>query len=202
MVISAWRRSWPWFQRRRTWWMTRPTRPRSQRAGEQRHDPVDQADVGRPRCCAPCPPSTAGARWPMNAASRNSEPCAMFTVRIRPKIEREPGRDHEQQAGEGESVEQRDDELARLVDRRAGRRATGEHEHPEERRTPPTTTAAQAAGGNARHQRTCVALGTWPGAPLTSGSVIPLSPLGGTTRCLRDPCYGTPRWKAQRSDRY
>ena len=27
IVISAWRRSWPWFQRRNTCWMTTPTTP-------------------------------------------------------------------------------------------------------------------------------------------------------------------------------
>ena len=40
MVISACRRSWPWFQRRKSWCMTRPTRPLAPiaRAAASHHD--------------------------------------------------------------------------------------------------------------------------------------------------------------------
>ena len=54
----------------------------------------------------------------------------MLTVRISPKIKREAGRDDEHQAGEGEPVEQRDDELARLGDGRPGGRPGREEQHP------------------------------------------------------------------------
>ena len=49
----------------------------------------------------------------------------MFTVRISPKMMGEAGGDDEQEAGEGRPIEQRDDELSRLVDRSSRRRVGG-----------------------------------------------------------------------------
>ena len=44
IVISAWRRSWPWFQRRKTCWMTTPMMPMIAVARSERDDPAEQAD--------------------------------------------------------------------------------------------------------------------------------------------------------------
>ena len=47
-----------------------------------------------------------------------------------PEDQGEPGSDHEHQTGKGDTVEQRDEKLARLVNRRAGRRSGSEEQHP------------------------------------------------------------------------
>ena len=47
-----------------------------------------------------------------------------------PEDQRESGRDDEHQTGKGDAVEQGDEELAGLVDRRAGGRSGREEQHP------------------------------------------------------------------------
>ena len=43
IVISAWRRSWPWFQRRKTCWISTPITPMMPVRDQERHDPADRS---------------------------------------------------------------------------------------------------------------------------------------------------------------
>ena len=85
-------------------------------------------------------------RMAMYAASRNSEPCAMLTVRIRPKINVKPDAGHEQQPGEGDGVERRHDELPRVRRHRPGRGGVREEHHPQRQ--------CDERGGSAEGRRT------------------------------------------------
>ena len=47
IVISAWRRSWPWFQRRKQLLHGEPEQAGHERRDEQHDEPVDEADLRR-----------------------------------------------------------------------------------------------------------------------------------------------------------
>ena len=49
IVISAWRSSWPWFQRRKTCWTIRPTSTDHRRRDERRKHPLPRGHVGARR---------------------------------------------------------------------------------------------------------------------------------------------------------
>ena len=128
-VISAWRSSWPWFQRRNTSNITQPDDRGDRRADEQRDDPRQHVDVlGRDVALLADHPllhldGDVGGEQEEGAVGH-------VDGAHQPEDQREPGGDDEVQPGRREPVEQGDDELAGLVDRRSGRRAAGEEQHP------------------------------------------------------------------------
>ncbi len=91
IVISAWRRSWPWFQRRKACWIPRPTTATHAGGDHRGEHPLPERDLGADE------PEAASVREVLlqlvgDEARRagRSEPCAMFTTRIRPKISVKP----------------------------------------------------------------------------------------------------------------
>ena len=135
------------------------------------------------------------------AERRNSEPCTMLTVRIRPKTSVNPEattNSSPAKVSPSSSVTMNSPGSSIAAPADVPRANTSTHRST----NPPTTTAAHVAGVSARHHARAWLSGA-AGRASTSGSVIPLSPLGGTTRCLRDQATDAgPGRKAQRSDQY
>ncbi len=95
MVINAWRMSWPWFQRRNSWWMTTPTSPLTTMAIRGREHP-GRAVLG----CLECDVAAEeeqGAMGQVGDAQQSED-------------QREPARGDEVQAGERQPVEGDQDE--------------------------------------------------------------------------------------------
>ena len=89
MVISAWRSSWPWFQRRNTSNITRPTIAATA-APTSKGTIHDNMSTSSGAMLRSLPTIRSWSSMAMYAASRNSAPWAMLTVRISPKISVNP----------------------------------------------------------------------------------------------------------------
>ena len=149
IVISAWRRSSPWFQRRRSWWMTTPARAAIDAPASsgtiQSNRPTSEASMLRDLPTIDCWSSIA-----TYAESRNSEPCTMLTVRIRPKTSVNPDATTNSSPAKVSpssrvTMNSPGSSIAAPAD--VPRAKTSTHRST----NPPTTTAAHVAGASARH---------------------------------------------------
>ena len=55
IVISAWRSSWPWFQRRKACWVSKPTTAMHGAATTSGHEPLPGVHLGALGIAKPCP---------------------------------------------------------------------------------------------------------------------------------------------------
>ena len=176
----------------------------------QRHDPVEEADVGGLDVAR----LTHHRLLELDGhVRREQEQRAVNHAdgSHQAEDEREPGSDDEEQARERETVEQGHDELTRFVDRRSGRRAPREHEHPEQheradddgrpggrcQRTPPSACVALGRGGTRLDQR----FSHSPQSPRRHDEVPPRSEYGYPAQVGR--CRGAisnDAWEGARTD--
>ena len=123
IVISAWRRSCPWFQRRKTCWSATPITPISSVATtsgtSQPNRPYSASDA--PLSDSPRPLSSSKpARLHLQrdvAAEQVQRPVRHVDHAHQPEDQREPARDHEVQRREREPVERDGRELPQVLGR-------------------------------------------------------------------------------------
>ena len=147
IVISAWRRSWPWFQRRKTCWMSTPMTPMITVARIERDEPAGEAVLG-----------VGGA------AQREAEPRVLrepALLHLQRQVaaeqiqravrhvdhaheaedQREAARHDEVEPGERDAVERHDHELPQVVG------SLDDQEDRRRRRRPPWPRCASATSG-------------------------------------------------------
>ena len=134
IVISAWRRSWPWFQRRKSCCMSRPTPATIATRGQRRDDPLREAHLR----AGEAEPDVAADHVALHAqrdVAAEQEEGAVGHVddAHEPEDQREAAGHDEVQRRRGEAVEQRDEEVLRIVDRGPEARPRGDEEHPDDR---------------------------------------------------------------------
>ena len=166
IVISAWRRSCPWFQRRKRLLdaeADQPTQPAAIRRGS---DPLPHRDLGAERARSPRRArSSAGACRRCSRRGGRTTPWAMFTTRIRPKISVKPLATTNRSRGEGDRVEEGLEEVGRVADGRAVGRLRGPEQHPRRarrsRRRPASPREAISASPRSGDQREPCVRATW-----------------------------------------
>ena len=138
IVISAWRSSWPCFQRRKTCCMISPAPAMIAVATISGHDPVARVDLLAREAEGAALPDLGPLELERDVAAEQEERAVGHVDDAhQPEDEREAARDDEVEPGDGHPVQHRDQEVLRIVDggaerRRALARRRGEEEHPEE----------------------------------------------------------------------
>ena len=139
IVISAWRSSWPWFQRRSVCCITSPTAATITVRDDRGNDPVREVHLIalEPERAAPADEVALHLERDVTA---EQEERAVGHVHDAHQAEdqREAARHDEVERGGGDAVQERDEEVLRIVDGRAERRRPlagrgREEQHPEGR---------------------------------------------------------------------
>ena len=123
IVISAWRRSWPWFQRRKICCIAEAERPDQERGDERRDDPVREVDlVAREAERAALADHVALDLERDVAAEQEERAVGHVDDAHQAEDQREPARDDEVEPGVGQAVQERDQEVLGIVHGGAERR--------------------------------------------------------------------------------
>ena len=122
IVISAWRSSWPWFQRRKTCCISEPDARR--RSASRRATGGTSSAASPGRCVERRSRAPSPTRSPLQlerdvAAEQEERAVRHVDDAHQPEDEREAARDDEVERRRGDAVEQRDQEVLRVVDGRA-----------------------------------------------------------------------------------
>ena len=117
IVISAWRSSWPWFQRRKTCCITSPMTPTRERCDDEgmTQSPTPASELRRRMW--PLPPRQALLQLEGEEAGEHVERAVRHVHDAhQAEDEREAARDDEIEAGEREPVQADDDEDAHVLE--------------------------------------------------------------------------------------
>ena len=135
IVMSAWRRSWPWFQRRKACWISTPTPPTMRPAAISGKEPVHEADLGAgdPERRVPARDGIALQLQSDIATEQEERAVGHVHHAHEPEDEGEAAGDDEVQRRRGDAVEERDEEVLGVVDGRAEGRVRRDEQDPDDR---------------------------------------------------------------------
>ena len=157
IVISAWRRSWPWFQRRKTCCIVTPDRRDDDRRDDRRDDPVRQVDLRARQAEAAALADHVALQLQRDVAAEQEERAVRHVDDAhQAEDQREAARDDEVERGGGDPVQHRDPEVLGVVHGRAeGRRplARRRREEQDPERGTTTTTASSVQPSTCRMRR-------------------------------------------------
>ena len=132
IVISAWRRSSPWFQRSRNCCMHDADHADEQRAGDERDDPVDDADLRAREAERAALADEVALQLERDVAAEQEERAVRHVDDAHQAEDQgEAGRDDEVQARRRDAVQHHDDEVLAVVVRGAEAHVLADEPDPE-----------------------------------------------------------------------